>query len=160
MNDVKLFGYLGRDFETDYTQSGICYAKNSIAITQKWKNKKGNEETKTTWIPIVLFGKIAENAFIYFPKGSQFLCSGKLDSSEYIDKDGNKRTYLSVIVSRFYWIGKKSEMANGEQKEKPKTQAKPTQKQGEVPKEPEIVYSDSQVVETESFTIEESDMPF
>lgn len=148
MNDVKLFGYLGREFDTDYTPSGICYARNSLAITEKWKNKKGNEESKTTWIPIVLFGKNAENAFVYFPKGSQFLCSGKLSSNEYVDKDGSKKTFLSVIVSRFYWIGKKSEMVN-EQKEKSNAQIKQTPKKEEVPNCPKVDYLDSQAIETE-----------
>ena len=60
MNDVKLLGYLGKDFEAEYTQGGKCYAKNSLAITKKWKNERGNEESKTTWIPIELNGKSAE----------------------------------------------------------------------------------------------------
>lgn len=147
MNDVKLLGYLGKDFEAEYTQGGKCYAKNSLAITKKWKNERGNEESKTTWIPIVLFGKSAETAYLHFPKGSQFLCSGELQSNEYTDKEGNKRTSLSVIVSRFYWINAKKEMVDSTKHNTPKQDA---------PKEPEIIYEDSQA-QVESV---QEDIPF
>ncbi|MBX1045984.1 single-stranded DNA-binding protein [Campylobacter jejuni] len=107
MNNVNLIGYLGKDFEVGTTNNGRLFAKNSLAITKKWKNEKGNDESHTTWIPIVLFGKSAESASMYIKKGSQFACSGELSSSQYTDEDGNTRVILSVIVSKFYWLGKK-----------------------------------------------------
>ncbi|ECQ5319783.1 TPA: single-stranded DNA-binding protein, partial [Campylobacter jejuni] len=51
MNNVNLIGYLGKDFEIGTTNSGRVYAKNSLAITKRWKNERGNEESSTTWIP-------------------------------------------------------------------------------------------------------------
>ncbi|WP_270985565.1 single-stranded DNA-binding protein [Campylobacter helveticus] len=148
MNEVRLLGYLGRNFEAEYTKSGKCYARNSLAITKKWKNERGDEESKTTWIPIVLFGKAAETAYIHFPKGSQFLCSGVLQSNDYVDKDGNKRTALSVVVSKFYFLNSKKEMIN-----QAKEQNAPKQ---ETPKEPEISYEDTQM----EFDSEQAEIPF
>ena len=63
------------------------------------------------------------------------MCSGELQSNEYTDKEGNKRTSLSVIVSRFYWINAKKEMVDNAKQNTPKQDA---------PKEPEIIYEDSQ----------------
>lgn len=68
MNNVNLIGYLGKDFEIGTTNSGRVYAKNSLAITKRWKNERGNEESSTTWIPIVLFGKSAESASTHIKK--------------------------------------------------------------------------------------------
>uniref|UniRef100_UPI000AECC619 hypothetical protein n=1 Tax=Campylobacter coli TaxID=195 RepID=UPI000AECC619 len=34
-----------------------------LAITKRWKNERGNEESSTTWIPIVLFGKRDKNCW-------------------------------------------------------------------------------------------------
>lgn len=86
MNNVNLIGYLGKDFEVGTTNSGRVYAKNSLAITKRWKNERGNEESSTTWIPIVLFGKSAESASTHIKKGSQFACSGELSSNQYQEK--------------------------------------------------------------------------
>ncbi|EAJ1255038.1 single-stranded DNA-binding protein [Campylobacter lari] len=135
MNNVNLIGYLGKDFEVGTTKSGRLYAKNSLAITKRWKNEKGNDESSTTWIPIVLFGKSAENASMYIKKGSQFACSGELSSSQYQDESGNIKTALSVIISKFYWLGKKDNT-------EPKEIQNP-------PKEPTIEY-ENPIVEIDS----------
>ena len=42
MNSVNLIGYLGRDFDVAYTSENKCYARNSLAISKKFKNSKGN----------------------------------------------------------------------------------------------------------------------
>lgn len=135
MNNINLIGYLGKDFEIGTTNSGRIFAKNSLAITKRWKNARGNEESSTTWIPIVLFGKSAESASMYIKKGSQFACSGELSSSQYQDEAGNTKTALSVIVSKFYWLGKKDN-----------TEPKEIQN---LPKEPTIEY-ENPIVEIDS----------
>lgn len=110
MNEVNLIGYLGKDFDPGYTPAGKAFARNSLAITKRFKNSKGNEEAQTTWINIVIFGKAAETAYVYFPKGSQFACSGEITSSNYKDEEtGKDRTSISVLVRKFYWIGKKQD---------------------------------------------------
>ncbi|MDE5603082.1 MAG: single-stranded DNA-binding protein [Helicobacter sp.] len=141
MNNVNLIGYLGRDFEVGTTGNGKLYAKNSLAITKKWKNEKGNEESSTTWIPIVLFGKSAESASMHIKKGSQFACSGELSSSQYTDETGNTKTILSVIVSKFYWLGKKDKEDTKQITQTP-------------PKEPNIEY------EHPTTNIESEEIPF
>lgn len=140
MNNVNLIGYLGKDFEVGTTNSGRVYAKNSLAITKRWKNERGNEESSTTWIPIVLFGKSAESASMYIKKGSQFACSGELSSSQYQDESGNTKTALSVIVSKFYWLSKKDN-----------TEPKEIQN---LPKEPTIEYENAVV------NIDSEEIPF
>lgn len=131
MNQVNLIGYLGDDFVADYTPAGKCYAKNSLAISKRYINAKGNEETQTTWIPIVIFGKAAEIAYLHFPKGFQFACSGEIRSGQYIDeKSGEKRTSYSVIVRNFYWLkGNKAEETTTAKQNAPKPEPKKVQTQ-------------------------------
>lgn len=138
MNNVNLIGYLGKDFEVGTTSSGRLFAKNSLAITKRWKNERGNEESSTTWIPIVLFGKSAESASMYIKKGAQFACSGELSSNQYQDEDGKIKTILSVIVSKFYWLGKKDKDENTEQ-----IQQVP-------PKEPSVDYENTNIESEET----------
>ncbi|WP_297195453.1 single-stranded DNA-binding protein [uncultured Campylobacter sp.] len=123
MNSVNLIGYLGKDFEVAYTGENKCYARNSLAISKKFKNSKGNEETQTSWIPIAIFGKTAETAYLHFPKGSLFACSGELVSSTYTDKDGNNRSSLSVIVHKFYWVNSSKDNKNISQNKENPTQS-------------------------------------
>lgn len=71
----------------------------------------------------------------HIKKGSQFACSGELSSNQYQDEDGNTRTMLTVIVSKFYWLGKKDKDDNG------------TQNQQVPPKEPNIDYQNTNIDE-------------
>ncbi|HDX6250652.1 TPA: single-stranded DNA-binding protein [Campylobacter fetus subsp. venerealis] len=107
MNKVDLCGYLGRDFELIYAKNGNAIASNSLAITKKWTDSNGNKAEHTNWIPIKLFGRIAEVAYQYFKQGSQFLCSGELTTDEYVDNNGNTRYVWEVRVKEFYWLNKK-----------------------------------------------------
>lgn len=107
MNKVNLCGYLGRDFELRYTNTGNAIASNSLAITKKWIDDRGNKVEHTDWIPIKLFGKTAEVAHQYFKQGSQFLCFGELATDEYVDNNKNTRYVWEVRVKEFYWLNKK-----------------------------------------------------
>lgn len=107
MNKVDLCGYLGRDFELRYGNTGNAIASNSLAITKKWTDGNGNKVEHTDWIPIKIFGKTAEVVHQYFKQGSQFLCSGELATDEYVDNKGNARYVWEVRVKEFYWLNKK-----------------------------------------------------
>ncbi|NDJ28075.1 single-stranded DNA-binding protein [Campylobacter sp. MIT 12-8780] len=147
MNAVNLIGYLGADFDVAYTQADKCYAKNSLAITKRFKNAKGNEESQTSWIPITIFGKMAETAYLHFPKGSQFACSGELITSTYSDSNGNNRTSFSVIVHKFYWLSgnKKDGSFTTPNKVVPKAQPPTQQNQAQE----EIDYDNVDISESE-----------
>lgn len=145
MNEVNLIGFLGGDFEPNYTQMGKCYARNQLAITKRFKNAKGNEESSTTWIPIVIFGKSAETAYLHFSKGSQFACKGELVSNQYTDKHGENRTSLSVIVHKFYWL-----VGNKKQENKPQEQVKQKDAIKEVQDEQNVDFDKVALSETEN----------
>ncbi len=90
MNQVTLCGNLGRDFDLSYTQNGLPYAKNSLAISKRTTKKEGNEtitKDRTDWIPLTIFGRRAEIAHQYFKKGDKFLCNGKITIEDVSDND-------------------------------------------------------------------------
>lgn len=90
MNQVTLCGNLGRDFDLSYTQNGLPYAKNSLAISKRTTKKEGNEtitKDRTDWIPLTIFGRRAEIAYQYFKKGDKFLCNGKITIEDVSDND-------------------------------------------------------------------------
>ena len=98
MNLITLTGNLGRDWEQ--ANSNTVIAKNSLAVRRDFKNKQTGEYD-TDWIPLTAFSKTAETLMQYTSKGSKILIVGKLQTNNYTDKNGNKRTSYDVIVDRF-----------------------------------------------------------
>ena len=101
MNLTTFTGNLGRDWEQ--ANSNTVIAKNSLAVRRDFKNKL-TREYDTDWIPLTAFSKTAETLMQYTSKGSKILIVGKLQTNNYTDKNGNKRTSYDVIVDRFEFL--------------------------------------------------------
>ena len=106
MNLITLTGNLGRDWEQ--ANSNTVIAKNSLAVRRDFKNKQTGEYD-TDWIPLTAFSKTAETLMQYTGKGSKILIVGKLQTNNYTDKNGNKRTSYDVIVDRFEFLDSKGD---------------------------------------------------
>src|SRR5699024_12166519 len=99
-------GNLGRDWEQ--ANANTDNAKNSIAVRRDFKNKQTGEYD-TDWIPLTAFSKTAETLMQYTGKGSKILVVGKLQTNNFTDKQGNKRTSYDVIVDRFEFLDSKGD---------------------------------------------------
>lgn len=108
VNKVILVGNLGRDPEMRYMPNGDAVANFSIATTDSWKDKAGVKQERTEWHRISMFGKLAEIAGEYLKKGSSCYVEGKLQTREWDDKEGNKRTTTEIIADRMQMLGGRS----------------------------------------------------
>ncbi len=99
MNKVVLVGNLGNDPQLRYTQNETAVANLSLATSERWKNKSGEQQDNTEWHRIVLFGNKAEFAKEYLRKGTLIAVDGKLRTRKWEDKDGNNR-YTTEVVAR------------------------------------------------------------
>lgn len=106
MNLTTFTGNLGRDWEQ--ANSNTVIAKNSLAVRRDFKNKQTGEYD-TDWIPLTAFSKTAETLMQYTGKGSKILVVGKLQTNNFTDKQGNKRTSYDVIVDRFEFLDSKGD---------------------------------------------------
>ena len=104
VNKVILIGNLGRDPEIRYTKSGQAVASFSLATTEKWKNKDGEREEKTEWHRIVAWGRLGEICGEYLTKGKQAYIEGRLQTRDWEDKDGNKRTTTEIVASNMVML--------------------------------------------------------
>lgn len=109
VNKVILVGHLGKDPELRYLPSGDAVANFSIATSEKWKNKDGEQQEQTEWHRISLFGKVAEIAGEYLRKGSLVYIEGKLQTRKWSDKDGNDRYTTEIRGDRMQMLGGKRE---------------------------------------------------
>ncbi|MGC1366554.1 MAG: single-stranded DNA-binding protein, partial [Candidatus Acidiferrum sp.] len=76
-----------------------------------YKDKNGERQKRTEWHKIVVWGKQAEIAQQYLKKGSLIFIEGRIQSREWQDKEGQKRTKTEIIASDFRFIGGKAEGA-------------------------------------------------
>lgn len=100
-------GRLTRELELKSSTSGTSYLTNSIACDRKYGEKK------TDFFQIKAFGKLAESMDKYLRKGSRILVEGDLQTDEYVDKTGNKKQSVSIVVSAWEFADSKT----GESKE-------------------------------------------
>ena len=111
VNKVILVGRLGRDPETRYTGGGQAVANFSVATYESYKDKNGERQKRTEWHKIVVWGKQAEIAQQYLKKGSLIFIEGRIQSREWQDKEGQKRTSFEIVASNFRMLGGRSDGA-------------------------------------------------
>ena len=99
MNKVVLIGRLTKDPELKYT-TGTGTAVTTITLAVENYNSKTQEKT-ADFIPVVLWGKQAENTAQYTLKGSQVAISGRISVRTYDAKDGTKRYVTEVVADMF-----------------------------------------------------------
>jgi single-strand DNA-binding protein len=111
VNKVILVGRLGRDPETRYTGGGQAVANFSVATDESYKDKNGERQKRTEWHKIVVWGKQAEIAQQYLKKGSLIFIEGRIQSREWQDKEGQKRTSFEIVANNFRMLGGRAEGA-------------------------------------------------
>lgn len=102
MNNVTLIGRLTKDAELRYTQSGTATCRFTLAVDRFVKNEKTAD-----FIPVVTFGKTAENVSKYLAKGSQCAVQGSIKTGSYQNKDGATVYTTDVIADRIEFVGSK-----------------------------------------------------
>ena len=105
VNKVILVGNLGRDPELRYTQSGQAVANFTLATNEKWKDKEGNNQERTEWHRIIVWGKSAENCAQYLQKGRSVYVEGRLQTRDWEDREGNKRTTTEIVAQTVQFLG-------------------------------------------------------
>jgi len=109
VNKVILIGNLGRDPEVRYMPSGDAIVNINLATTDKWKDKKsGEQQERTEWHRVVMFGKPAEIAAEYLKKGSQAYFEGRLQTRKWTDKEGQDRYTTEIVADRMQMLGSRS----------------------------------------------------
>lgn len=110
MNQVILIGNLTRDPEVRYTtginQTAVCNF--SIAVNDGY-----GEKQYTSFIPIVVFGKIAENCGKYLAKGRKVAIHGRIQTGSYVNRDGQKVYTTEIIADNVEFLTPKTQDQGG-----------------------------------------------
>jgi single-strand DNA-binding protein len=105
LNKVTLIGNLGKDPELKYTNSGVAVATFSLATSDSWKDQEGNMQERTEWHNIVAWRKLAEICGQYLKKGSQVYIEGKIQTRNYLDKEGVKKYITEIVADQLLMLG-------------------------------------------------------
>jgi single-strand DNA-binding protein len=106
INKVILIGNLGADPETRAMPSGTTVANLRVATSESWRDKQtGEQQERTEWHRVALFGRLAEIAGEYLRKGSQVYIEGSLRTRKWQDKQGNERYSTEIVGNELQMLG-------------------------------------------------------
>ncbi|HDS1207506.1 TPA: single-stranded DNA-binding protein [Shewanella algae] len=98
VNKVILVGNLGQDPEVRYMPNGNAVANITVATSESWKDQQGQQQERTEWHRVVMYGKLAEIAGEYLRKGSQVYLEGKLQTRKWQDQSGQDKYTTEVVI--------------------------------------------------------------
>lgn len=105
MNKVVLIGRLTKDPELKFVPgTGTAVTTCTLAVDRRFPSKDGQREAD--FIPIVIWGKIAETTANYMSKGRLMGVSGRIQTRSYDAKDGTKRYVTEVVADEVQFLDK------------------------------------------------------
>lgn len=104
VNKAILIGNLGRDPELRYTSSGKAVVNFSLATN----DRRGGEDN-TEWHRITVWDKTAESCAQYLKKGRTVYVEGRIQTREWEDKEGQKRTTTEIVAHTVQFLGGRGE---------------------------------------------------
>lgn len=99
VNSVTLIGNVGNEPEIRVTQNGRKLCRLSLATTERY-SKGGELQEKTLWHNVTLWEKSAEIAENHIHKGYKVYIEGRLNYSEWVDENQQKRKGTDIVANR------------------------------------------------------------
>ncbi len=152
LNRAILMGRLVADPELRQTPNGVSVCSFRIAVD---RNYSKDRERQTDFIDIVAWRQSAEFVSRYFSKGKMIIVEGSIQTRNYEDKNGNKRTAVEVVADNVQFGESKSasQQSAGYGVPMP-TQAPPA------PASPAVSYSSGDVGDFSEMPADSDDLPF
>lgn len=99
INNVVLVGRMTREAELRYTPSNIAVATFTLAVNRDYKS--GNGEREADFINVVLWRQAAENLANWTKKGSLVGVTGRIQTRNYDNQQGQRVYVTEVVAERF-----------------------------------------------------------
>lgn len=92
MNKATILGRLTKDPSINYSQTGTCVARFTMAVPRKYKKEEAD------FISCICFGKLGEIIEKYVKKGSLICVAGHIQTGSYTNREGNKVYTTDLVV--------------------------------------------------------------
>ena len=104
-NKALMIGNLTRDPELRYIPSGSAVASFTVAMNRVFKLQTGEKKEETSFVRVVVWGRMGEVCSEYLKKGSPVFVEGVLQSRFWETSDGQKRSAIDVRAERVQFLG-------------------------------------------------------
>ena len=101
INNITLAGRLTKDSDLRYTSDGTATATFSLAVNRPFKSANGEREAD--FINCVIWRKNAENFANFTRKGSLVGITGRIQTRNYENKEG-QRVYVTEVVAENFTL--------------------------------------------------------
>ncbi|MER0122404.1 single-stranded DNA-binding protein [Streptococcus sp. ZJ100] len=106
INNVVLVGRMTRDAELSYTQSNQAVATFTLAVNRNFKNQNGEREAD--FVNCVIWRQQAENLANWVKKGNLVGITGRIQTRNYENQQGQRVYVTEVIADSFQLLESKS----------------------------------------------------
>ena len=104
LNKVIVVGNLARDPEVRSTVSRRTLARFSVAVNYRYRDNNGEYKDGVDFVPVSVWGTVAENCGKYLKKGSPILLEGRVQTRSYDGRDGSKRYVTEVVADNVQFL--------------------------------------------------------
>ncbi|MER3515399.1 MAG: single-stranded DNA-binding protein, partial [Chloroflexota bacterium] len=115
---VLIIGNLGGDPQMRYMPSGDPVTSFSVATNERWTDQNGQQQERTIWWRVSVFGRQAEICNQYLAKGRQVLVEGTLQADPntggpriWTKQDGTPSASFEVRARTVRFLGGRAEAA-------------------------------------------------
>ena len=110
LNCAVIMGRLVADPELRTTTSGISVTSFRVAVDRSFVRQ--GEERQADFIDVVAWRQTAEFVTRFFRKGSMIAVQGSIQTRNYEDRNGNKRTAVEIVADNVSFCGSKKDEVN------------------------------------------------
>ena len=127
INNVTLVGRLTKDVELKYTPANQAVAQFTLAVNRTFKNANGERESD--FINCVIWRKSAENFANFVKKGALVGITGRIQTRNYENAQG-QRVYVTEVIAENFQMLESRNQQQGQQQAQPQ---QATQQQAKQP---------------------------
>ena len=135
VNKAIIVGNVGKDPEVVTFQDGSELAKFTLAATEKYTGRDGQQKSETEWFNIVTGGKLAAVVKQFVHKGSQVYVEGKFRTRTYQKQDGSTGYSTEVQCMTLQLLGGAPQQP-AQQAQRPAQPQQPQYQQPPMPQRP------------------------
>lgn len=107
INTVALTGRLTYSPELKSTPSGVSVIRFQVAVDRNYQAQ--GQERQADFIDCIAWRNTADFISRYFHKGDMIGIEGSIQTSNYTDKNGNKRKQVEVLTDNVSFCGSKQQ---------------------------------------------------
>ena len=120
INNVTLVGRLTKDVELKYTPANQAVAQFTLAVNRTFKNANGERETD--FINCVIWRQAAENLANWAKKGALIGITGRIQTRNYDNAQGQRVYVTEVIAENFQMLESRNQQQGQQQAQQQATQ--------------------------------------